>query len=65
MSPASENLNDIEGAANAHTNVLEVFARSCGLRGVHADLSILAAATPLQVSQVLGHTNVKSRPAPS
>jgi hypothetical protein len=28
MSPASENLNDIEGAANAHTNVLEVFARS-------------------------------------
>jgi hypothetical protein len=28
-----------------------------GLRGVHADLSILAAATPLQVSQALGHTN--------
>ena len=28
-----------------------------GLRGVHADLSLLAAATPLQVSQALGHTN--------
>lgn len=28
-----------------------------GLRGVHADLSILAAATPLQVSEALGHTN--------
>jgi hypothetical protein len=28
MSPASETLNDLEGAANAHTNVREVFARS-------------------------------------
>jgi len=28
-----------------------------GLRGTHADLSLLAAATPLQVSQALGHTN--------
>jgi len=28
-----------------------------GLRGTHADLSLVAAATPLQVSQALGHTN--------
>src|SRR5208283_3327881 len=28
MSPASQNLNDLEGAANAHTNVREVFAHS-------------------------------------
>jgi hypothetical protein len=28
MSPAGEDLNDIEGAANAHTNMREVFARS-------------------------------------
>jgi len=27
-SPASQNLNDIEGAANANAKVLEVFARS-------------------------------------
>jgi integrase len=28
-----------------------------GLRGTHADLSLVAAATPLQVSQALGHTS--------
>ena len=33
MSPASQNLNDLEGAANAHTNVREVFAHSCDIEG--------------------------------
>ncbi|MGC9986608.1 MAG: hypothetical protein ABSF35_23695, partial [Polyangia bacterium] len=28
----SENLNDIEGAAVAYTNVLKVLAHSCGVR---------------------------------
>ena len=32
MSPANENLNDLEGAANAHTNVLKVLARRCAVQ---------------------------------